>query len=76
MTVLIPSTLASFIPTKENPTSDQILAIRNNKYILRYNKETETISKKKMIPYETPKCPLSLFAPQPYEEKVPLEIPI
>ena len=26
------------------------------------------------IPYETPKCPLLLSAPQPYEEKVPLEI--
>lgn len=30
----------------------------------------------KIIPYETPKCPLLLFAPQPYEEKVPLEKPI
>jgi hypothetical protein len=25
-------------------------------------------------PYETPKCPLSLSALQPYEVKVPLEI--
>lgn len=25
--------------------------------------------------YGTPKCRLSLFAPQPYEEKVPLETP-
>lgn len=28
---------------------------------------------KKKIPYEILKCPLLLFAPQPYEEMVPLE---